>query len=305
LLGTVLMGTVEACSGTTASPTPTPIVEQSPNNTATPTPEITPTQTPDATPTETATPTPTVEPTPTKGPEVTLTPTQETENDKVFKALEQWKNQKGNTGVPLNKEWEQFGIKQPLTLSTASQDNAGADNFAPDYFTLDVGTIVLNDGDGVPHFIVPLLGIDGKGNHYYVLANNGAMSRKEVNSVGQHPTRELTGMPDTHSLTTAQLQTVLTKLKGDIFVMSFIYGGEGIPSNPTPGSTLAEYADGKPISQKLADFTVEACKPGVDYHGLLNKYPEIAGIINQTPKQINAKNMPFPGSVTVTKLPSY
>ena len=197
-LGATVLFLAAACSGGNPTPkpdlTPTPVVERSPSNS--PTPDVTITPIPP--PSETPTVGPTSTATPSKGPGVTISPTQRVENDKLFAALKQWTLETGNTGIPLNKEWFQSGSRQTLSLSSLSKETTTNSNYTPEYYTLDVGTLILNDENGAPHLVLPIPQVDGVGNHYFLILNCGPLNSEEPAPVTVIPNRvdeEFSGQP--------------------------------------------------------------------------------------------------------------
>ncbi|HUD09264.1 MAG TPA: hypothetical protein VMR77_00450 [Patescibacteria group bacterium] len=275
-----------------SSPVPTPISSENPTIVIpSKSPTKSPSATPSAAPTETAKPTSTA----TKTPEVTAIP-----DTALGKALKQWLSEKGNTGIPTGKEWTQFGKKQGLSLSTGSRESVNDSNYTPEYSTLDKGTVVIPDANGVPHLALPILQVDGAGNHYYLFLNLGPLNATELNGVGLIPDRNNIGIvPEQHNITITQLQTVLNKLKGDIFLIGFFFGD----SSPDQSLTIQEYMSAKPIDRALAAFTLKASQPGVSYKSLLAEFPDIAKLINAYPTEIDATAMPFPSYFETASLP--
>jgi len=164
-----------------------------------------------------------------------------------------------------------------------------------------MGTVILPDTDGVPHLAIPILQVDGAGNHYFFLANLGPLDSSEKCPVSLVPTRNNVGIvPETQWLTQTQLQTALNNLKGDIFNIFYEYANESFP-NPSP--LLQEFLKAKPIDRALADWTLRVSQPGVSYKSLLAEFPDIAKLINAYPTEVDATAMPFPSGFEVASLP--
>jgi hypothetical protein len=278
-----------SCAGAPNPPSPRSIASESPAATQPPStsPNTSPSDGPTVSPSETATP--------TTGPEVTHTP------DALQTELTKWVSEKGDTGIPTSKEWEQYGKKQGLNLDDSSRESTKSPNiFSPEYCTLGMGTVVLPDENGVPHLAIPILQVDGAGNHYYLFINDGPMDATELNGVGLIPNRNNIGVvPEQHNITTIQLQTMLNHLVGDIFLVGFYLDD----SSPNQSLTVQEYMSAKAIDRELANFGLEAGTPRVDYHTLLGRYPNIAKLLNAYPAQIDAKSMPFPSTFETASLP--
>jgi hypothetical protein len=305
LLALLLAVAIAGCAANTTTPEPTAK------------PAFTPTLTPSAIPTDIATasasasPTPTPTATPIPRPATTLSPSQRAANDKVYASLAQWIHEKGNAGIPTSKLWTEFGKKQSLSLGMASRDAANQssvelsqNNWTPTYFTLDVGTIVLNDENGNPHLVLPLLQVDGVGNHYYVFMNLGPMDDTFCCVVSLYASRNgFQGQPDRNfEMITAQFQTALDGLRGDVFELFYIYADESFPEQYAHLAGAKELISAKPINRELASF---ALKAGLgDYHALLGEFPNVAKLVNADPPQVDAIAIPFAGAFGLASVPA-
>jgi hypothetical protein len=263
-----------------------------------PEPTGTPNPTGEVTPEPTRKPTPTVEVTPSQAttpkPEITLSPTQKAENETVYKTLTEWTKKKGNDGIPMNKLFTYGGKPQPLSLTATSLLAVDTKYWDVETSTINKGIVTLNDKNGIPHALLPIVQVDGAGNHYYLFINLGPINDKDIHTtIGVIPTRKVESNGISHIGTVPQAKSVLDKLKDDMIIAGISTWSPEIPSGTALNDWQLEFYNSVDLARQWANFTVEAGKVGTDYHKLLAKYPDVAKLINSNPTTDDIADRPF------------